>query len=77
MSADATADCRRVRSLLRWYPPSCRARYGEEFAELLLAEMEERPRGRGDGGGACVPGWRGHLGAWPAGPGGSVPAGPG
>jgi hypothetical protein len=44
MSADATAHCRRVRHLLRWYPASWRARYGEEFAELLLAEMEERPR---------------------------------
>jgi hypothetical protein len=44
VSVGATADCRRVRSLLRWYPPSWRARYGEEFAELLLAEMEERPR---------------------------------
>lgn len=44
MSADATTHCRRVRHLLRWYPASWRDRYGDEFAELLLAEMEERPR---------------------------------
>ena len=37
-----TAD--RVHRLLRWYPASWRARYGEEFAELLVAEMAERPR---------------------------------
>jgi hypothetical protein len=35
---------RRVASLLRWYPRSWRARYGEEFAELLLAELAEEPR---------------------------------
>jgi hypothetical protein len=35
---------RRVRRLLRWYPRSWRARYGEEFAELLLAELSEQPR---------------------------------
>jgi hypothetical protein len=29
---------------LRWYPREWRARYGEEFAELLVAEIEERPR---------------------------------
>jgi hypothetical protein len=29
--------------LLRWYPRSWRARYGEEFAELLRADIEERP----------------------------------
>jgi hypothetical protein len=44
MSAGARVQCRRARRLLRWYPPSWRARYGEEFAELLLAELEERPR---------------------------------
>lgn len=43
MSAGATAEWRRARRLLRWYPPSWRARYGDEFAELLLAEMRERP----------------------------------
>lgn len=30
--------------LLVWYPKSWRARYGEEFAALLAAEMAERPR---------------------------------
>jgi hypothetical protein len=34
---------RRVGRLLRWYPRSWRERYGEEFAELLLAEFAERP----------------------------------
>jgi hypothetical protein len=43
MSAGTTAQHRRARRLLRWYPASWRARYGEEFAELLLAEMQERP----------------------------------
>jgi hypothetical protein len=37
---------RRVTRLLRWYPRSWRARYGEEFAELLLAELAEQPRSR-------------------------------
>ena len=40
-------DCqaaRRAARLLRWYPPSWRARYGEEFAELLLADLAEQPR---------------------------------
>ena len=35
---------RRTGRLLRWYPRSWRARYGEEFAELLLAELTEQPR---------------------------------
>lgn len=30
--------------LLRWYPAAWRERYGEEFAELLLAEFAEQPR---------------------------------
>ncbi len=40
----ARTDAGQVRRLLRWYPASWRARYGAEFAELLLAEMAERPR---------------------------------
>jgi hypothetical protein len=32
--------------LLRWYPRAWRSRYGEEFAELLVADIEERPRSR-------------------------------
>jgi hypothetical protein len=38
------ADARRAAQLLRWYPRSWRARYGAEFAELLLAEFAEQPR---------------------------------
>jgi len=34
----------RAERLLRWYPRDWRARYGEEFTELLVAELEERPR---------------------------------
>lgn len=35
---------RRAERLLRWYPAAWRARYGDEFTELLIAEMAERPR---------------------------------
>jgi hypothetical protein len=35
---------RRAERHLRWYPREWRARYGEEFTELLVAELEERPR---------------------------------
>jgi hypothetical protein len=35
---------RRTARLLRWYPPAWRARYGDEFTELLIAEFTERPR---------------------------------
>ncbi len=34
----------RARRLLRWYPGSWRDRYGEEFAELLISDIDERPR---------------------------------
>ena len=37
---------RRAARLLRWYPRSWRDRYGAEFAELLMADMAERPRSR-------------------------------
>lgn len=37
---------RRARRLLRWYPASWRARYGDEFTELLIAELTEQPRSR-------------------------------
>ena len=33
----------RARRLLGWYPKEWRSRYGEEFVELLVADMEERP----------------------------------
>jgi hypothetical protein len=39
----APAERRSVRWLLRCYPPAWRARYGEEFAALLSAEVDERP----------------------------------
>jgi hypothetical protein len=35
---------RRADRLLRWYPPAWRSRYGEEFAELLICDISERPR---------------------------------
>ena len=35
---------RRAERMLRWYPKEWRARYGEEFTELLVAELEEQPR---------------------------------
>jgi hypothetical protein len=34
----------RAARLVRWYPRAWRERYAEEFAELLIADMEERPR---------------------------------
>jgi hypothetical protein len=34
---------RRARRLVRCYPPAWRARYGEEFVQLLVDEMAERP----------------------------------
>ncbi|HEY0933402.1 MAG TPA: hypothetical protein VGD91_06605, partial [Trebonia sp.] len=37
----------RAARLLRWYPCPWRDRYGEEFAELLRADIEERPRSAG------------------------------
>jgi hypothetical protein len=35
---------RQAARLLRWYPASWRDRYGEEFAELLLADLADQPR---------------------------------
>ncbi len=40
------APAARAARLLRWYPKTWRSRYGEEFAELLVADIEERPRSR-------------------------------
>jgi hypothetical protein len=34
----------RATRLLLWYPRAWRARYGDEFTELLAAELAERPR---------------------------------
>lgn len=36
----------RAERLLRWYPHRWRERYGEEFADLLVADIEERPQCR-------------------------------
>ena len=34
----------RAARLLRWYPRAWRDRYGTEFTELLISDIEERPR---------------------------------
>ncbi len=34
----------RAARLLRWYPKAWRSRYGEEFTELLISDIGERPR---------------------------------
>jgi hypothetical protein len=44
VSSDAGLVAERARRLLRWYPRSWRERYGEEFSELLNADLSERPR---------------------------------
>ena len=38
---------RRAERLLRWYPRIWRDRYGDEFAELLVSDIEERPQAPG------------------------------
>ena len=43
MSDGSEAAARRAARLLRWYPRDWRARYGDEFAELLVADISERP----------------------------------
>jgi hypothetical protein len=44
VTAPRDASARRAARMLRWYPAAWRARYGDEFAELLIAEFDERPR---------------------------------
>jgi hypothetical protein len=44
MTAAQEVSVRKAERLLRCYPKEWRARYGDEFAELLLADMSERPR---------------------------------
>jgi hypothetical protein len=39
----------RAARLLRWYPRPWRDRYGAEFAELLISDIEERPQSAGRG----------------------------
>ena len=38
---------RRAKRLVRCYPPAWRTRYGEEFTQLLLDDISERPRSLG------------------------------
>ncbi len=40
------APARRAGRLLRWYPKAWRSHYGEEFTELLICDIVERPRSR-------------------------------
>jgi hypothetical protein len=40
------AAVQRAARLLRWYPKAWRSRYGEEFTELLISDIGERPRSR-------------------------------
>jgi hypothetical protein len=44
MSVLSASAMRRAQRLLRCYPATWRARYGEEFAQLLIDDMIERPR---------------------------------
>jgi hypothetical protein len=41
------APTQRAERLVRWYPPAWRERYGDEFTELLVLELAERPRSSG------------------------------
>lgn len=40
----APSPAARAARLVRWYPRAWRERYGDEFAELLIADLLERPR---------------------------------
>jgi hypothetical protein len=44
MTESAGVATRRAERLVRCYPRAWRARYGEEFTQLLLDDMSERPR---------------------------------
>jgi len=44
VNLDRDEALRRSERLLRWYPKEWRSRYGEEFAELLIADICEQPR---------------------------------
>jgi hypothetical protein len=46
MSGPKSGHRREAQRLLRWYPKGWRDRYGEEFVELLIADIGERPRSR-------------------------------
>ena len=47
MTAQSTDLRKRAERFLRWYPCEWRDRYGEEFVEFLVAELEEQPRSVG------------------------------
>jgi len=47
MTESSGAAVRRAKRLVRCYPPAWRARYGEEFTQLLLDDISERPRSLG------------------------------
>jgi hypothetical protein len=51
----------RATRLLLWYPPAWRTRYGDEFAELLAAELAERPHDRRRTVNVAVSGMRARL----------------
>jgi hypothetical protein len=44
MTESSRASVRRAKRLVRCYPSVWRARYGEEFTQLLLDDISERPR---------------------------------
>jgi hypothetical protein len=44
MTDTSDAAAKRAKRLLRFYPRGWRARYGEEFTQLLIDDMSERPR---------------------------------
>lgn len=44
MTHDSGRAYRRARRLLLVYPPAWRDRFGEEFVELLVADIDDRPR---------------------------------
>jgi hypothetical protein len=41
---EAATPAERAARLVHWYPRAWRERYGEEFTELLIADIAERPR---------------------------------
>jgi hypothetical protein len=43
-SGDGEDAAKRAAWLLRWYPRAWRDRYGEEFTELLISDIADRPR---------------------------------
>lgn len=47
MTAHGAEIRKRAARMLRWYPREWRERYGEEFVELLIADLEERPHSVG------------------------------